>query len=268
MVQMQAQVGIGTAIPHTSSILDMDVNSLSIKKGFLLPRLNLLNNTDAVTIPNPTVGMTAYNINQSGIGLAQVNQNSIVVWDNSQWQKISSLPEIRFLKQPIEFVSMAFTNQNFTSTSQLATVNANTPVEVIWNPADIQVSNVNDIEMVDNHFKILTSSLYQFSGMVTFRANVAVVDAPSHVTLVLQKSNDQTTWTNFYASSLPFDNKATGKSQSITIPNVIHRLAENEFFRMVIYKPSSANNYTDNSGIIVNVTDDSSKSIRILRIQE
>ena len=55
-----AQVGIGTNDPHPSAILEVDVTSLTTKKGFLPPRLS---ETERDDIANPAEGLTIYNTN-------------------------------------------------------------------------------------------------------------------------------------------------------------------------------------------------------------
>jgi hypothetical protein len=54
-----AQVGIGTNAPNTSSILDVSASN----KGVLLPRVSLSSETDAATIATPAKGLTVYNTN-------------------------------------------------------------------------------------------------------------------------------------------------------------------------------------------------------------
>ncbi len=63
-----AQVGIGTTDPNASSVLDV----FSTNKGVLFPNVNLLSETDAVTIASPAPGLMVYNTNTArpcGAGL-------------------------------------------------------------------------------------------------------------------------------------------------------------------------------------------------------
>ena len=55
---MNAQVGIGTTTPNASAILEVDVSSLTPKKGFLPPRMSTAQR-DAIS--NPAEGLTIYN---------------------------------------------------------------------------------------------------------------------------------------------------------------------------------------------------------------
>ena len=54
-----AQVGIGTVVPDTSSILDVT----STNKGVSFPNINLTSETDATTIASPKIGLMVYNTN-------------------------------------------------------------------------------------------------------------------------------------------------------------------------------------------------------------
>jgi hypothetical protein len=52
-------VGIGTSNPHSSAVLDVNSNN----KGLLIPRVNLQNTGDTVTIHNPASSLLVYNTN-------------------------------------------------------------------------------------------------------------------------------------------------------------------------------------------------------------
>ena len=61
---LNAQVGIGTATPDPSAMLDIS----AVQKGLLIPRVSLLSVTDAATIPNPQTSLLVYNTNAAVIG--------------------------------------------------------------------------------------------------------------------------------------------------------------------------------------------------------
>ena len=73
-----AQVGINTATPNPSSILDIKSNN----RGILIPQINLQNNTDQRTIANGNVkSLLVYNSNNTmGEGY--------YYWDGLVWQKL------------------------------------------------------------------------------------------------------------------------------------------------------------------------------------
>lgn len=182
--------------------------------------------------------------------------------------KISSLDEIKLLKFPKDFAIATNTTQNFTTTNELATINLSQPVELKWENSEVQVNNPSDIELSSNYFNFLKESYFQLSGMITVKVNTVSKSSPSQVILALQKSTNGTVWTNIFANTLPFEQYATNNSQTITIPNFIHHFSVGERIRLVLYKPTSATNYSDNSGIIGNTSIDVVKSFRILRIEQ
>lgn len=97
-IYQMGQVGIGTANPDNSAILDLNVSSLSDgnKKGFLGPRVALENPTDQTTIPNPATGLLVYNL-----GTAGLKTTGYLYWAGSEWVQFttgtSKEPEISAL---------------------------------------------------------------------------------------------------------------------------------------------------------------------------
>ncbi|WP_106915849.1 hypothetical protein [Chryseobacterium aurantiacum] len=264
----KGQVGIGTTTPHSSALLDIDVSGISPKKGFLLPRVNLTNNIDNSTIPSPVNGLMAFNQLAAGSPGNAIPANSMVAWKSSSWMVFTNLPEIRILKPAVEYVAVSRNEQNFTTTGELTTANLSTPVVVSWLPGDIQVANPTDMQLVGNNIKFITDAFYELSGMITFIANVATIGDTSHVMIVLQSSPDGTTWSDIFGRSMPFESLSTGKSQGISIPEFVHHFSANEFLRVVIIKPTFANNYTSNSGLVTNNPADINKSLRIIRVKQ
>ncbi len=57
----KGQVGIGTELPNPSTVLDISASN----KGVLLPRVNLLSETDIVTVTNPAHSLLVYNTNST-----------------------------------------------------------------------------------------------------------------------------------------------------------------------------------------------------------
>lgn len=58
-----AQVGINTPTPDISSALEIN----STNKGFLPPRIELISNTDGITIPTPATGLTIYHTGNAAL---------------------------------------------------------------------------------------------------------------------------------------------------------------------------------------------------------
>ncbi|WP_148285300.1 hypothetical protein [Flavobacterium sp. B17] len=74
-------VGIGTASPNSSALLDLN----SSNKGILLPKVSLTGVNDATTIASPATGLLIYNTNASlvnGVGLYINNgTSSVPIWE-------------------------------------------------------------------------------------------------------------------------------------------------------------------------------------------
>lgn len=268
-----AQMSIGNSIPHTSAILDLNVSSLTPKKGFLVPRVNLTANNDVSTIPSPANGLMVFNLTSANSDALFVKGKTFNSFDGSKWQRLTTIPEVYELKQPMEFVQTSKAQQIFSS-GEITTVNSGNVIPIEWGEGDIYISNENDVEFIESShtLRVKTASYYDFSGMVNFRANVATMGDSSQVILVLQKSTDGgSTWVDVMASSTPMELFATGRVYTIALPNFIHYLNVNEQVRMAIKKPnySTANNYTTNSGIAAsNPTVDVTKSVRVVRLEQ
>src|SRR4030095_8674695 len=72
-------IGIGTTTPNPSALLELQ----SVNKGFLIPRVVLLSETDVLTIPGPTISMLCYNLYT---GLPQ--GAGFYYWTGTKWSKL------------------------------------------------------------------------------------------------------------------------------------------------------------------------------------
>lgn len=75
------QVGIGTATPDDSSVLQLD----STNKGFLMTKISLQSVTDTNTIPNPAIGLLVWNTGKGGLATS-----GFYFWNNNQWTPLST----------------------------------------------------------------------------------------------------------------------------------------------------------------------------------
>ena len=82
-----SQVGINPSgsSPHPSAGLDVSYPD----KGLLIPRVLLLNTSDAVTIPSPAVSLMVYNLNTAGSGYDAVTPG-YYYWNGTFWMRINS----------------------------------------------------------------------------------------------------------------------------------------------------------------------------------
>ena len=84
-VAQGGKVGIGTASPNASAILDVT----STNKGFLPPRVALTGTTDGSTIASPATGLFVYNSATAG-----TSPNNVIpgfyYWDGDSWERIKN----------------------------------------------------------------------------------------------------------------------------------------------------------------------------------
>ena len=79
-VNVFAQTGIGTTTPHSSAKLDVSATN----KGFLPPRVTLINITDIATIASPAEGLLVYNLGSVGL------QAGYYYWNGANWSTIAT----------------------------------------------------------------------------------------------------------------------------------------------------------------------------------
>jgi hypothetical protein len=75
-----AQTGIGTDTPHASAKLHVSATD----KGFLPPRVTLIDAIDATTIPSPAEGLLVYNLGSVGL------QAGYYYWTSTSWATIAT----------------------------------------------------------------------------------------------------------------------------------------------------------------------------------
>ncbi len=81
IIYAQQNVGIGTATPAASALLDIK----SSNKGLLVPRVNLVSETDVVTIVNPAASLLIYNNNTS-----LPEGEGHYFWNGTKWSKFAT----------------------------------------------------------------------------------------------------------------------------------------------------------------------------------
>lgn len=79
-ISVFAQTGIGTTTPHSSAKLDVSATN----KGFLPPRVTLINITDIATIASPAEGLLVYNLGSVGL------QAGYYYWNGANWSTIAT----------------------------------------------------------------------------------------------------------------------------------------------------------------------------------
>ncbi len=265
-----SQVGIGTSSPNSSAILDL----ASSNKGFLMPRLNLIGRDDTTTITSPANGLMVVNMMASGTGTNTVSGNSVYFWQNSLWQKFTTLTEITVLKQTSQYVVRSVETQAFTA-SQLTSINSdeNFEVPIVWSSNEISIDNPSDIELTagNNNFRIKTSGNYSIASNFSFNPQRKVSADNSNYTYVAfsvsKSTNNGSSWTTIAGAATPYDIGVSNQIQTIIIPRTILHFNAGDLIRIVISQPGSTTpDYGENSGILQKSNGDYTKYLRITRI--
>lgn len=262
-------VGIGTQNPDNSALLELDVSGIMPKKGLLLPKVNLLNKTDQVTIVNPAKGLLAYNLANTESDETAVSANRIYYWDGVRWVtplKTEEIPESLIIQNEI---LSSYDNQLF-SIDQVDALNNNDSVVVEWDDDDeIQIDTENlEFIQADNQIKVLKTGYYQISGTFNFLPDIIdpVTNVAGVIATIQASTDDGLNWVKDFGIALPYENQAANQSQTVVFPVFIHNYAANTLLRLVLTKPSYSSDLTSGSGIIPLDTGDITKSIRVYRI--
>lgn len=85
VLQVNAQVGIGTTNPDNSSTLDV----VSTNSGVLIPRIILSSTNVAAPVVTPATSLLIYNTATAGAGLTAVSPG-YYYWDGAQWVRLQS----------------------------------------------------------------------------------------------------------------------------------------------------------------------------------
>jgi hypothetical protein len=257
--------GVGNRNPHASALLDLDVTSLPTngKKGFLPPRLNLLMNTDVVTVPSPAKGLWVYNLSNAGVGSLAVKSKLTYIWNGTIWDYFSSRDEILALKVPVDFTLSSITD---TSTPSLTT----TIVPISWNNGDILLANTDIIEtsFPSTTIKIKKNGIYEFSGNIGYDPKITVEDNATTLVVALQLSAGGVgPWTTFASTQNTFGYGEVNTIQSIPFPTYLRTFTANDLVRLVVVKPSGTN-HGSGAAIRTRLANYISKSFRITYIEQ
>lgn len=84
IVKVYSQVGINTATPHSSALLDIG----STNKGFLINKVPLQSRNDVTTIPNPKRGTLIIASATVGSGNTQITEGTLYKFDGNSWQEL------------------------------------------------------------------------------------------------------------------------------------------------------------------------------------
>jgi hypothetical protein len=238
------QTGIGTKTPHTSAMLD--VNSTVKPGGLLMPRVNLLNSGDVITIPNPATGLTVFNLQNAGTYPNNVEANRYYSWDGSKWVDLSDMDLVRRLLLPQVFFSQTEEAQILNATD-LATINTGNPLVVTFPNNSVSINTGNHITLNNNIFTVNTAGSYEVSGYIGYIPRISnLIDAPlttqTNIEYNIQVSKANGAWLTVGTTTAVWGLAAGGYVRTLIIPPVsIDNLQPGDRFRAVILKSMGVN---------------------------
>lgn len=229
-----SQVGIASSNPDPSAVLDLDVSSLPAngKKGMLLPRISLLNNTDIVTIPNPAAGIVVYNLNDNGTGTNAVTKDTFYFWDGIKWMDLASMTNVKN-----ELLPQVFSIVNTNAQNTTANISSPEGVVVIYQSSGIVLNSGNNITFNsgNNTFTVNKTGRYDISGSINYNPIAKVVSTPTDLEFMIQvSSNNGGSWTNITKSTSVWDSSTRGNSRTMIVSPMVVSLNQNDLIRCVV----------------------------------
>lgn len=271
-------VGIGTASPNSSALLDLDVSSMASnsKKGVLIPRVALQNKTDIVTIASPAVGLIVYNTTNSSTDSAIV-ANTFYFWNGTSWTDVSTSETVRKNLYAQLFIvgntgMQALDKTSFNNGNNII-VNFDTSAS-----GAMKVDVGNRVSLANNNFKILSSGTYEITGYVGYNPWVQTTcttyateaTCVASLDFIVQRStNNGTTWTQIAKSSTIWGVGTGDRNRSVIVAPFVIALNENDLIRAVVAKGSTSNHGTNPSTSTLNLEAGTGLAYsRLLRFQK
>lgn len=229
-------VGIGTTTPDASAALDISNDNLPAngKKGLLLPRVSLSNNTDIVTIQSPANGLIVYNLVDSGTGTAAVTKDTFYFWDGAKWIDLATLDTVRRELLPQVFFLIGSASQQTTGVG-IAPYNINTiGVIVDYQPTTILMNSGNRItKNANNTFTINSTGRFELSGSINCNPNMSL-SSTVNVEFIAQVSTDNVTWIDIAKTTGVWGNGTGGNSRTLIISPTVLTLNTGNFIRFMV----------------------------------
>lgn len=271
-------VGIGTASPNQSALLDLDVSSMpsNAKKGVLIPRVALQNKTDIVTIANPAIGLIVFNTTASATDTA-ITANTFYFWNGTSWTDVTSSESLRSKLFTQVFIVGNTGNQNLDKT----TFNNGTPIVVNFNSTASGAMNVDvggRVSLSNNNFRILSTGYYEISGYVGYNPWVATTcttqstesTCVASLDFIVQRSTDSgSTWTQIAKSSTIWGVGTGDRNRSVIVAPFTYLFNANDLVRAVVVKGSTANHGSISTTSSLNIESGTGLQYsRLLRFQK
>lgn len=242
-----SQVGIGTSTPNNSAALELDTSNLPAnnKKGFLLPRVALLNNTDTTTIVNPAAGLVVYNTADNGSGTSAVSSDTYYYWNGTNWINLTNITEVKKELLPQIFF---LAEGNGTTTTPQNTIsgadNINTsPVLINFSASSIVLNTGKNISPLNiNTFKVNNSGEYEISGYIGYNPQIFPLTSTTNMEFTVQLStNNGVSWSSIAKTIGVWGNGTTGNNRTNNIAPIVVTLNKNDLIRCMVYKTFGTN---------------------------
>ena len=248
-------VGVFTKTPDASAALDVDVSALPAngKKGMLLPRVQLTSKTDRTTIPNPSVGLVVYNLEDRGTGVNQVEHDMFYFWDGTKWLDMTNidivirelLPQVFFILQG-DYQNVASKNHRpslyyendevpLTYEEKSEVKKDNNVVEIVDN---ITLNTGNNVRFHDaeDTFEILNAGDYEISGIIGYNPTMSNLNASTNLEFIIQRKSAQTGggWKNIARCVSAWGNNTVLNSRHMVISPMVVKFEKGDKIRAVV----------------------------------
>lgn len=249
-INLNAQTGIGTISPNTSSILDVDVSALPAngKKGFLGPKVALISVTDQVTVGIPAKGLLVYNTANAGVPPQDVKADRYYFWSGTEW---ISLVGRKFIDEALIqkiFYSSSSALQTFLPADVNDTTEPGKDNLVNFANGSAIINTGNIVTLSNNLFTINRGGLYELSAMINYNPNGVVHSTSGYLNdrkvlnlkIQLSVNGSSGPWVDI-ANSRAFWSLGTSTYyKTITVAPTVYRLAQGNTLRVVIQNPAFA----------------------------
>lgn len=185
------QTGIGTKNPDPSSILHLS----SSNRGFLIPRLQLLDIKDDATVPvnNEDEGIVVFNLDDSGTGTDAVYKETFYIWTGTEWESIANLTDARNYIEVYNISSTVFiAKPPVYSAKSMPGANVYSAWETI-----VFSNEIKDLYNIHNNgiFTVDEEGLYSFSGNIAVTRSTNAGDNKSFgARILLKRASDPNQW--------------------------------------------------------------------------
>ncbi len=241
MLEVKAQVGIGTNTPDSSAILELSASD----KAFYLSRVALTGTNDVTTVPNPKVGFIVLNTANASTGTnTEVNANQIYTYDGTQWvqlideetldEKIGNISAPDPESGP-DLSGYAYLNNTFELTERSGNFN-----EISFSAANTEEffseKIFTRVENSSGQFKAGTNGTYEFTGFLNFQFEGITNEInPSFWVAGIQKSTDNgANWKTVIGLQCPYLEEFHGSLVSCKYAGIT-TLATNDLVRVVAF---------------------------------